>query len=61
MNEKFMMGFFDDIQNAIPPFKDYYRHMYEHTGIKPISPRDVHVIPLVMVKERLFSTTVEIN
>ena len=61
MNEKFMMGFFDDIKNTIPPFKDYYRHMYEHKGIKLISPRDTKVIPLVMLKERLFSTEIEIN
>ena len=50
MNEKFMMGFFDEIKNTIPQFKDYYRHMYEHKGIKLISPRDTTIIPLVILK-----------
>ena len=28
MNEKFITGFFDDLKNTIPLFKDYYRHIY---------------------------------
>ena len=61
LDEEFMTGLFDEIKNTVPPFMDYYKHMYKQKAIKPISPRETKVIPLVILKKELFSTTSEIN
>ena len=61
IDEEFMMGLFDEIKHTVPPFIDYYKHMYEQKAIKLLSPRESKVIPLVILKEELFSTTSEMN
>ena len=60
-DESFMMDLFDEIKNLIPPFMDYYKHVYEKKYIKLVSPRDRQVISLVILKEGLFSTISELN
>ena len=61
MDEEFMMGFFADIQNSIPPFKEYYKHMYEKKTLKLLVPGESKIIPPRILKDELFCTTSELN
>ena len=61
MDEEFMMGFFADIQNSIPPFKEYYKHMYNKKALKLLVPGDSKVIPLRILRDKLFCTTSKLN
>ena len=61
MDEEFMMGFFADIQNSIPPFKEYYKHMYNKKTLKLLVPGESKVIPLRILRDKLFCTTSELN
>ena len=56
-----MMGFFDEIKSTIPPFQEYYKHIYQKQLLKQITPIDSNVIPLLMLKNELCSTTSEVN
>ena len=55
------MGFFDDIQNSIPPFKEYYKHMYEKKTLKLLLPDESKVIPPRILNQELVCTTSELN
>ena len=55
MDENYMMGLFDKMKNDITSFLEYYRHMYEKKTIQLISPGDNSIIPLVVLKQELFS------
>ena len=61
MDEQFMMGLFDKIKLTLPPFQEYYKHIYEANALKLMTPSNVKFIPLRRLKEELFSTTSDVN
>ena len=38
MDEQFMMGLFDKIKLTLPPFQEYYKHIYEEKALKLMTP-----------------------
>ena len=61
IDEEFVMGFFADIQNSIPPSKEYYKHRYEKKTLNLLVPGESKVIPLRILKDKPFCTTSEAN
>ena len=56
-----MLCMFDELKDVLPPFNEYYKHLYEKKTIKTISETSVKNFPFAILREELFSTSSETN
>ena len=51
----FTMGGFNFFQDCIPPFKEYWVHIFEHKKMQRISDSGSKSVPFAMLQDELFS------
>ena len=61
VNETHMSGLFNEVIEELPPFKDFYKHLYEKKRMFTVERSNTKVVPMAMLKDEIFHPIIEDN